>query len=422
MDPRSLALIVKNFRGILEAKVEIAPITLVYGPNGTGKSTLLYAPLVLRNILLNPAQTPAGFFNLQAINLGGLREVTFDRDPTRAVTLGLHLDSHEALVGFEVSLKDQEGHLVSFMQTAGIKIDAEMVVSFPYTGVQRLERRLVLPPARPPLPRVGPVQLVLIWNGLTWMPGAVPEALPEPHRKIAENYVADYVALLNAPFAQARQIGFVPLIRGFRQPAYGTSPLTPHLVVEEEVATLLALDKDLEYAVSMALEEIVGRQFRVRFIPGTHSFSLDTLDRSTHVAVELVNDGFGINQLVYLLARALHWETTLLCIEEPEIHLHPQSIRRLARFLARTAQEKGKRFLISTHSEPLVAAFLAEVAKGRLDPSDLACYASTKEGKVVRFVRKKVTADGQVEDGLGSFMAGEEEVVKALLGMGDEEA
>lgn len=29
MDPRSLALIVKNFRGILEAKVEIAPITLV---------------------------------------------------------------------------------------------------------------------------------------------------------------------------------------------------------------------------------------------------------------------------------------------------------------------------------------------------------------------------------------------------------
>lgn len=369
---------------------------------------MLYAPLMLRNILLNPAQTPAGFFNLQAINLGGLREVTFDHDPTRAVTLGLHLevpmDPHEALLGFEVSLKDQEGHLVAFMRTAEIQIDAEMVVSFPYTGAQRLEQRLALPGGEP----------ILIWNGLTWMSGAVPEAL----RKLAE----DYVALLNAPFAQARQIGFVPLIRGFRQPAYGTSPLTPHLVVEEEVATLLALDKDLEYAVSMALEKLVGRQFRVRFIPGTHSFSLDTLDRSAHVAVELVNDGFGINQLVYLLARALHRETTLLCIEEPEIHLHPQSIRRLARFLARTAQERGKRFLISTHSEPLVAAFLAEVARGRLDPSDLACYASTKEGKVVRFVRKKVTADGQVEDGLGSFMAGEEEVVKALLGMDDEEA
>ena len=47
---------IKNFRSVKEQKIELAPITLVYGANGAGKSSLLYALLTLKNIILNPNQ------------------------------------------------------------------------------------------------------------------------------------------------------------------------------------------------------------------------------------------------------------------------------------------------------------------------------------------------------------------------------
>ena len=46
----------ENFRSIRDATVEIAPMTVIYGANGTGKSSLIYGLLTLRNFFTNPAQ------------------------------------------------------------------------------------------------------------------------------------------------------------------------------------------------------------------------------------------------------------------------------------------------------------------------------------------------------------------------------
>ena len=49
-----MRLWIKNFRAIREQELDIAPITVLYGMNGTGKSSVLYAMLTLKNIVLNP--------------------------------------------------------------------------------------------------------------------------------------------------------------------------------------------------------------------------------------------------------------------------------------------------------------------------------------------------------------------------------
>ena len=49
-----MKLHIKNFRSIKQLDLEIAPITVLYGHNGTGKSSALYAPLTLKNIVTNP--------------------------------------------------------------------------------------------------------------------------------------------------------------------------------------------------------------------------------------------------------------------------------------------------------------------------------------------------------------------------------
>src|SRR2546430_13105128 len=63
----------------------------------------------------------------------------------------------------------------------------------------------------------------------------------------------------------------------------------------------------------------------IRRPPRSTLFPYTTLFRSkkTGVSTELVNEGFGVNQMVYFLAKALNADAGWTCVEEPEIHLHP---------------------------------------------------------------------------------------------------
>jgi AAA15 family ATPase/GTPase len=44
---------VENFRSIEHAEVELAPLVILYGPTASGKSSLLYPLLVLKNFILD---------------------------------------------------------------------------------------------------------------------------------------------------------------------------------------------------------------------------------------------------------------------------------------------------------------------------------------------------------------------------------
>ncbi len=57
--------------------------------------------------------------------------------------------------------------------------------------------------------------------------------------------------------------------------------------------------------------------------------------------------GTGVHQVVILAAVATLFENTLLCVEEPEVHLHPLLQRKLIDYLAR---ETTNQYLIATHS------------------------------------------------------------------------
>ena len=67
-----MKLHIKNFRSIKQLDLELAPITVLYGHNGTGKSSALYAPLTLKNIVNNPNQHIQEFFDYGFARLGRL--------------------------------------------------------------------------------------------------------------------------------------------------------------------------------------------------------------------------------------------------------------------------------------------------------------------------------------------------------------
>ena len=94
LPPRLTAIELENFKGIGErVRIELAPITLLFGANSAGKSTILQALQYVREVLdrrnANPDRTVYGG---DFVDLGGFRNLVHQRDLTKQICIKLELN------------------------------------------------------------------------------------------------------------------------------------------------------------------------------------------------------------------------------------------------------------------------------------------------------------------------------------------
>ena len=387
---------VQNFRSIESGAVEFAPITIFFGPTSAGKSTLFYSLLVLRNFILNPNQAVDGFFNFGFQNLGGFEACVFNH----AVEKPILVQAHFGKRGYGVVLRKADADIIEtseFLSMAvkvPIPYPANSTVPFGYTEDQE--------------------EFAINWNGFASTVAAKSGVAEAQARAMA---IAEG---LNAPAEAVRRIVICPHRRGFFKPSYSPTPLTPTPTSEDEVATLIINDQNTAPRISINTVEIFDRDFRTYTIPGTATTFLQTTEQTgARIPGLLVNDGTGVNQVVYMLAKIHRPEAETILIEEPEVHLHPTVIRKFARVLARLATDEGKQLVFTTHSEQFLLSMLACVKEKLLRHDQIRCYHTVREGKQTNFNPEPVSGDGQISGGLSSFMEGELQDIKSFLSVSE---
>lgn len=399
-----------NFRSIRDSEIPLGKITVLTGPNNSGKSSIIYGLATLKNIVLNSLQPMDSFFSLPFLNIGGFSQTVFLKKESSEITLGIEVSKNQIKSQYTAVLGKKKSSLM-LRTFKPYDVSLGIDVSFPYPANKTADADVTGP--------FGKARVV--WNGITSNISIAP--LTEHEMLIERGTIVPKEALagslnesINLPIEELRGVDFVPLRRGFTKPNYSSIPLQVHqLWTEDELATLLAANRELEGKVAYYLEQMINKDFDVRPIIATANFQLQSRDHATGFVCDLVNEGFGTNQLVTILTKCLREEVSTVCIEESEIHLHPELMDKLVDTFIKISQEENKSFIISTHSEHIVLSLLNEVAKNRIKPEDVCIYYLSKEGKETKIERQEVNEKGQIKGGLKGFYEAELKQVKEFF-------
>ena len=420
----------ENFKCFRHVSINPKLLTVLIGPNGTGKSSVLQALLLLKQSVGEDRLQ----FQGDCINLGDSSAITpkIGREPaTFHFRIGGNVSWRGERIDYEYgayfdsltgSLRSSFGNLSTVIRNSNENSSNEyplQVIASRYAYRPRIELSALSaePERSQKIAEVAEVPTDSEWTGAHLSPSE-PFVLPTEIRQRLDEVLRTLRFVLQC-------LSVVPAVRGLVRPRYPLGDAFAENVSlgaglsgqEEQTATNLGYSRSSEESLSRLLAKVTGIRLRAETVPPQ---SVEVSAIAPSGPVNMVAEGFGSNSLILLFHQliAAQREATVL-IEEPEIHLHPKAQADLAEVMAETAKAEDKQIIMTTHSEHLVERLLLLVAEGTLSPDDLAIYSFEKDEKGECSASEiKVTESGQVEGGLTDFYANNLETldrrVKAL--------
>lgn len=390
-------LTLENFKGLKKAEIDFGRITVFIGPNGTGKSSVAQALMCLRQSIGKNTLVLDG----PLVSLGGFADV-LSRDAS-AKEIGLRLvieiATEYAALGIAKS--------ASF--SYGAYFPADKVARFD-AAISIAEKKFLTASGGSDNPvQVSPSELVLgdhsssVKIGLKASPnvatpvliGSTSQRGQPPSPDVVGLYHRETSDLLSTITRLLNNAYLVPTVRGFDKPDY---PLSNERATDfppgsnDKLASTFAYaGRDLEKLISIWSEEITGSDIGVNVIPGK---KVAVVSNISHGSIPVIGDGFGTNQLVQvLLTLATAPKSSIIAIEEPEIHLHPKAQKKLCDHIVALVKRGEGQIVITTHSEHILSAFVNAVKDGVLVQHDLALYHFPEKGAEPRRIDQDEVGD-----------------------------
>jgi predicted ATPase len=332
------ALILENFKGFGRQEIKFSAITLLSGLNGSGKSTVIQALLLLRQSFQQRFLPDSGLLlNGPLVEIGTAQDALYDAAETETIGFGVRLRS-----GVEASWSfafDRSADVMGISNTKtdnGIYESALFSKHFQYLSAERIGPR-------------------------------------------AAFTMADYVV------KRERQLGNRGEYTAHFLAAYGKEALTIPALRHPDASSSQLLHQTEAWlrTVSPGVRLYVTPFIGIDTVQLEYSF-LTGDDESNRYRP--TNVGFGLTYTLPVIVAILAAEPgSLLLIENPEAHLHGSGQRVLAE-LAALAAENGVQVVLETHSDHVLNGIRVAVHSNRVK----------REAVVVHFFERR-----RVDSGVG---------------------
>ena len=415
----------RNFKGHADLTLDMGRITVLIGPTGSGKSTVLQALNLLRSALGSGGPYLQGG---DAYGHGQFADIVTGRDERQQVSIMVDGRKRVGVGGKHAVDTKFSCRLTLGRPPHSPKLDATVDAKCgPHPGKAVTMRAEYSGNAGEAV-----VSDTGASDGGAVAAQADGKLAPHIQAKLAECPAADafnamlrggeyFRALLedlwHVPFSRVSTHGELQLecnecMMSKNHPQAAASPLRG--VSDNNFA---------QKKISSMIKEVVLKQVAIRAVPvkkGEKSMlKLGFIEKDSCNAI--VRNGSGFSQLVVMFAiLAYAPRGSVVTIEEPEIHLDPAAQARLMEIMLRQVVEEGKQIVFTTHSDHLLYPLLACVKKKDvpLVSGDVTMhYFDTNESGVVGSVERLAINDhGQIRGGLKGFWDADMKAMRAVLG------
>jgi len=323
------SLHLRNFKCFVDQTIEFAPLTLLSGLNGQGKSSVLQALLLLRQSYHQGLLPDTGLaLNGDLVNIGTAKDALYENAEEDSIGFDLHwANGSSSQWNFEYNREADVLNLTSVPVSPEIFDHPLFGDDLQYLHAERFGPRVFSEKS---------------------------DFQVRQHRQLGTRgeYAVDFLATFG------RQI---KSLKGVLHPK--------------------AVSADLFGQTEAWLGEI-NPGTRLRFVehPGTDlislRYALGTEGTEGYVSSDYraTNTGFGLSYTLPVLVATLSAKPgALLLFENPESHLHPRGQTKMGELIARAAS-CGLQIVVETHSDHILNGICIAVRAGILKPDDVCLH------------------------------------------------
>lgn len=407
---------IKNFKAWRDTgDIRLAPLTVIFGGNSAGKSSLGHLLLALKQTALLSDRKRALHVGdpTSLVDLGTYQDCLYGHDISRKMEFALQwrtneflnvvnsLDPKEKYKGKEIALnvtfKTGKANQPEVEKLGYSLLDGDAIpLQIEHT---HLDSKVTL--------KAKPLNLVKV-TGRVW-----PLDAPEKFYRFSDATLARFQnARFLTDFALETErvlnsIYYLGPLRSHPKRIYSWSGETPPDVGmqgEFSVAAVLAAEAEArKLSRGKGRKQDTFAKFLADWLKTMgviHSFKVEPVAAGrkeyevllkTHAdapEVKLTDVGFGVSQVMPALVEAFYApKNATVWMEQPEIHLHPQVQAHLAdAFICAVqawegGQPRNVQLIVESHSEHFLNRLQRRVAEGVIAPKDIAIYFAKRSGK-----------------------------------------
>ncbi len=402
---------IQNFKGWKDTgTIRMAPITLFFGANSSGKSSIGQFLMMLKQTVESPDRKavfyPGG--RNSAVQLGSYQEMVFRRDPKSKITFDYRWSLPE-IQKFKDPVTGQifSGDNLSFHAEVGLgdKDQHTLVLDqLKYELLEKEESRLSIGMERKSDAKseykVDSTNYTLKRKqGRVWYPGAPVRFYGFPDEVVAYHQNADFVQELNLRHEKLyRSLCYLGPLRTKAERLYSWTGMEPESVGyagENTVAAILAARnrkislgykrpaKPIEEIIALKLKEMgLIEEFKVNPISEQRQeYEVKVRTKGSRYGVDLPDVGFGISQVLPVLVQCFYAPAeSIILMEQPEIHLHPNAQSALADVMIdvinsrENGADRDVQLVIETHSEHFLRRLQRRIAEDAVPQEKVSAY------------------------------------------------